>query len=582
MTETDHSAAEADGLLDAEEVVERVVLDDEDGSEDATSEQGKKGKADSQWLPLRKLLSATATLGLLIGASYAFDQSWAQPWRADEDYVPFWNLIGREFMGQEAEAEAEAEKADALDELAKLAEAEDVDGDAPVPDRKPLQPPPSADTDDGADSVARYPSYVAHELDPVADEVEHRLANPEALEPFFAALARTDLGYAGAITRAGHWGDSILGTDGIPSAIRRRLQARFGDAGHGFHAIRPYDASYRHQGIVFAEEGNTRWQSCMVRSRCMEDGSYGYGGATARSSGGPTSVFETAAKGSVGTSVSVFELWYRAQPEGGNIRVRIDGGPERGGEDRLVSTALDGGAGEGETGTGADAPEGIVDAWARVELPDGPHRFEVRAAGGGAVQAYGVTLEREGPGVVWDGMALIGAFTKRLLEPEAEHLRVQLQHRELDLMVFTFGGNDMTRDKGDLRYTMDPYVEEYGQVIERFKAARPEAACLIIGPVDHGERVDARIVSRPVGPRMTEAQRQVARDHGCAFFDTLAAMGGPGSVARWKQRSLISGDLAHPTARGHKLIASLVVQALMVDYVAFRERVAGEPMPPMD
>src|SRR5690606_15212438 len=95
-----------------------------------------------------------------------------------------------------------------------------IDDQGPVADREVVTPPPPTD------EPLRYPDYETHELDPDPAAIEQTLDNPEALAPFFEALTRTDIGYAGAITRAGHWGDSVLGNDGITSAIRRRLQAR--------------------------------------------------------------------------------------------------------------------------------------------------------------------------------------------------------------------------------------------------------------------------------------------------------------------------------------------------------------------
>ena len=99
----------------------------------------------------------------------------------------------------------------------------------------------------------RYPEYKAHADD--EGELSQAVESPEQLQAFFHALTLSDLGYEGALTRVGHWGDSVLGNDGISSAIRRRMQARFGDGGHGFHALHKYDPSYRHQGIRFDEKG---------------------------------------------------------------------------------------------------------------------------------------------------------------------------------------------------------------------------------------------------------------------------------------------------------------------------------------
>jgi hypothetical protein len=103
-----------------------------------------------------------------------------------------------------------------------------------------------------------------------------------------------------------------------------------------------------------------------------------------------------------------------------------------------------------------------------------------------------------------------------------------------------------------------------------------------MGPVDHGEREDGFVRSREIVARMTEAQRQVALDHGCAFFDTLAAMGGKGAITRWKSQGLMSGDLSHPTPRGHKLLGSMLYEAVMAGYIEYRQQKAGSPMPIAD
>mgnify|MGYP000202979604 CR=1 FL=1 len=54
------------------------------------------------------------------------------------------------------------------------------------------------------------------------------------------------------------------------------------------------------------------------------------------------------------------------------------------------------------------------------------------------------------------------------------------------------------------------------------------------------------------------SQQAVARETGCAFFDTYRAMGGEGTMARWHQREnpLVTGDLTHPTPTGADVVSS--------------------------
>jgi hypothetical protein len=371
-----------------------------------------------------------------------------RPWVPGRGYVPFWNLLGRELLGEDA-----VER-----------------GPEPLSPAVPLAPPtplPAASSASSAPSLVRsVPPYVpASPPEPPKVGIEPR----EALDHYFRKLTLVELGVAGAIARAGHYGDSVLGVDGITSGIRRRLQSRFGDAGPGFHLLDRYNPSYRHQDMVF--EPGDGWLRCLVVQECdKRDRRYGYGGLVVRSSGGAIARFSTAKKGGFGQNVSRFELWYARQPRGGRLEIGIDG-------ERRVSIDTRG-------------PE-LEDAWEVVDVPRGPHTFTVRATGGGEARAYGVVLENEGPGVVWDGLALIGGSTRGLRTVAPDHFASQIRRRDLDLVVLMFGGNDMQRDYVDLKESMEPYYAEYAEVVARLKAGKPGTSCLVMSLIDHGKRLAA-------------------------------------------------------------------------------------------
>ncbi len=455
-----------------------------------------------------------------------------QPWKPG-DPVPFWNVVGRPF---ESEAFAQQiERTNEIDSFADEVLSEPDPPPVPVAPKKVVVQKPG----DG------LPAYTPKEGDdkPAVQSIE--LFKGQELDRFFASLARSDSSLEGAITRVSHWGDSAIGIDGIPGAIRRRMQARFGDAGHGFHLMAPPNSSYRHGEVKLKTSG---WSHCFIIFRCRKSsGLYGMGGTVFTSAGGGTSTFSMHPTRSSG-QVSKFEVWYAEHPRGGQFSVRVDKG-----EKTFVNTRA----------------EAYEERWHAVDVEDGPHTFEVRAAGKGKVELFGVTLERDNPGVVWDGLSQVGAFTNRMSGFDPDHLKDHLQHRKSDLAVFTFGGNDMIR-----KVTMEQYAAEYREVIQLFRKARPEMDCLIMAPLDHGERKGVRIVSQPIVPLMIEAQRQVAKSEGCGFFDTVAAMGGEGSAGRWFKRKprLIGGDLSHATSKGHQVIGELVYRAIVEGYVAYRKR----------
>ena len=404
-----------------------------------------------------------------------------------------------------------------------------------------------------------FPAYVQRPGDegPVPLPIE----NAERLDYYFGKLTRTELGLEGAITRAGQWGDSVIGGDGLTEAIRRKLQTRFGDAGHGFHAMGKYSRWYNHRGVRYQEVRG--WDTCLIIFKCQRDTMrYGYGGVVSTARGNALSRFQTMPAEpppGIGDKVSRFEVWYQKRPDGGGLEIRVDGEVSR-----VVDTR---------------APS-IDDDVETLRVPDGQHSFEVAALGSGVARAYGVVMERDVPGVVWDELALIGSFTQRLDFQNAEHFAGQIQRRDIDLMVFMFGGNDLAREKGDLKDTTDPYEREYARVIRKFRAGKPQASCLVMSLTDHAHRVDNAIVSRGIVARLAHAQRRVAAAEGCAFYDTFDANGGPGTIERWRKAKppLASPDLRHPTVTGQRHIATLLYYALMKAYGEYRGRMEGKAL----
>jgi lysophospholipase L1-like esterase len=261
----------------------------------------------------------------------------------------------------------------------------------------------------------------------------------------------------------------------------------------------------------------------------------------------------------IGDSISRFELWYQKRPDGGGFEIRVD--------DRVAKVV--------DTRAAA-----ISDDVETIRVPDGEHSFAVAATGPGIARAYGVVMERDGPGVVWDELSMIGSFTQRLDYQDAEHLAAQIKRRDVDLMVFMLGGNDLSRENTDLKNNTDAYEREYARVIRKFRAGKPEAACLIMSTTDHAQHVGEAIVSRPMVARLVAAQRRVTQQEGCAFYDTYDAMGGAGTVERWRKANppLAAPDLHHPTLVGQRYIGNAFYHALMQAYAGYRRRHEGQPL----
>lgn len=532
MSSASSTPAPADdiGLLDMAEHVEHVDLDAHGEDDDGPYPSGT----------FTKIGSGMVTLGLAIALSYLIPAlHFARPWVQGEDPALFWNLIGREFLGEGASVQAAAASLERAQQIAA-----GVDEEGPLVEAPIVEPPQAGEA---------LPPYTPHADDQEVVPQSLELPSATALDQFYEQLARTDSRYAGEITRVSHWGDSVIANDNVSSSMRFAMQRRFGDAGHGFHLIAKPNPSYRHQGVRFS--GGETWQLCYIINRCRPDNLYGFGGTTVWSGAGAQSQWKTEPKLAFGRSFSRVELWYRAQPRGGRVRLQVDHD-----EPVLISTA-----------TNDDGH----DAWHTVSVGDGPHTLDLKAAGGGQVRLYGVVMERDGPGVVWDGMAQLGAFSRKMLLFDPQHLRTQIDHRDPALLVFMFGGNDLTIAP----HKLDRYEQDFALMLRRFVGDKSPRACLVMAPVDHGQREGQRIISKPMVPKVVEIQRRVALAEGCAFFDTVAAMGGDGGAARWRRSTppLLSGDLAHLTHAGQKAVGHMAYLALMEGYVAYRARIADAP-----
>ncbi len=361
-----------------------------------------------------------------------------------------------------------------------------------------------------------------------------------ALDGFFASLRRTAAREPGAVTRVAHYGDSLIVGDLITRTLRRLYQDRYGDAGPGFIlAGRPWPW-YRRQGVLHgATDG---WRTYRVLTGGVRDRLFGFGGVTFEAAPRDRRVwYRTADDEGREVRVSRVDVHYLMQPSGGDLDVLVDG-------EHMVTLGT--------------AGETRRSAFHEVRAPEGPHTIVLRTAGGGPVRLFGVALEREGPGVVYDSLGINGACGTSLARVDAGHMAEQIRHRAPALIVLAFGANESNRPA-----LVDRYQESFVPLLRQLQQASPGASCLVMAPMDRGTDLAApRPRSNRYVPQIVEAQRRSARAAGCAFFDTYAAMGGDLSIYRWYRRGLASPDLTHPTPEGGALVAQGLFRALEAAY----------------
>jgi lysophospholipase L1-like esterase len=307
--------------------------------------------------------------------------------------------------------------------------------------------------------------------------------------------------------------------------------------------------------MVIDHRASSGWETCYLLDPCREDGRYGLAGHVFRMPLGGWAELNSVAPGRNGRDFARIELWYLAEPGRGPAWITVDG---------EVRARFD---------AAAAAPEA---RWVALDVPAGPHSVRVVSDRPG-LTGYGVVLEGEGPGIVWDAHSMLGVFAKRLLRLDSAHIAEQVAHRDPDLVVFTLGGNDLRRfaaaSLGQRQYT-----EELVEVLRHMRRGAPAASCLVVGINDHA-RSGQHDVTQAHMKAVVQAQRSAALAEGCGFFDTLAAMGGPGSHVAWRARGLLAADQKHLTRAGRDKLAQWLVEALIAGYVAYRQAEPSAPPP---
>lgn len=379
----------------------------------------------------------------------------------------------------------------------------------------------------------------------------------KALDPFFAALVAVERKDPGARARILHYGDSLLAVDFVTGTLRRLLQDRFGDAGHGYMPIANPWPGYFHNDVF--RRASTEWTVSRIVGPFSADGLYGLGGVSFKGfNRAAWAQYGTTEEGKYGRSVSRFGVQYLEQPKGGTIEVEIDKG-------RVVTIE-----------TAGESPKLREHV---IEVPEGPHRFELRVAKG-PVRAFGTWMENDQPGVVLDSVGIQGARLRFLDQSDDAHYAEALQMRKPQLIVFEFGLNESA---DGFAYPMDRYKETSLAVMRQIRKVLPDTGCLVVAPNDVARKRGTAVVSAGVMPDLVRVQGEVAAEVGCAFFNTYEAMGGSGSMPAWVGRGLGQQDLTHPTVTGADVIGNWIFRALMDKYEPYREHRGGkmvaEPAP---
>ncbi len=358
-----------------------------------------------------------------------------------------------------------------------------------------------------------------------------------ALARFHAALSRAQH----EPVRIAMYGASGTAADTHTAYVRAYLQQRFGDGGPGWVPLGRATRWSRHAEMEI--EASASWRAMHgVRERSAGDGRLGAAGLA----------FETQQRGAWvelrprrdrARDVTHVEVFALSQPGGGRFALRIDDGAWR---------EIDG-----------DTPTPALVRVAQT-LPPGQHRLRVRTLDRKPVRLLGAVFETD-RGVVVDTFGVDGARANNWLRWDAALWREAIAARAPALVTIAYGSNEAVDDEA-----LAAVDDAWRHVVAQLREGAPQADVVGLGPGDfpllgpQGPQVRPRLVE------IADHQRTLAAELGVGYWDELAFMGGPGSMARWvaNQPPLARADHLHLLPRGAVLKGQFLCDALMLAHDA--------------
>jgi len=366
-----------------------------------------------------------------------------------------------------------------------------------------------------------------------------RILHPQALAPFLEALARLETA-RGRTVRILQFGDSHTAADYWTGRIRQRLQARFGDGGPGcILPARPW-RGYPHEGVGILA-GQAWAAQCLRSSEC--DGWVGLTGASLAPVPGETFVLKAAfgefrvqllgpGGAAVGASLTPADPVFPADPPApAPVPLRSSDSIQEGKCLEIFAQAVPDGAG----------PRRLA-----LTLPEGS-------------RLLGVDLLSGAPGVIYDELGVNGAELLDLDRWNPRLRRALLARVHPDLIVLAYGTNDMglgaparATYQTDVRGLLLALKDESG------------APILVVGPLDRlGRKRRPRAALKAGAAWVDQALKEASAQAGCAFWDARQAMGGYGSMLKWRRAGLAQKDLVHLNGAGYQRLGDQMADALL-------------------
>ncbi|CAL1520617.1 GDSL-type esterase/lipase family protein [Chitinophaga sp. MM2321] len=351
------------------------------------------------------------------------------------------------------------------------------------------------------------------------------------IKKFMTALKELKAGKRKKV-RIAYFGDSMIEGDLITSDLRDSLQTFFGGAGVGFVPVTSIVASYR---TTITHTFSNNWKDYHYKNSPPSNITLGFSGHTFYSGSDSWVKYSPVRKPRLDKFQEVSLLYGAAS----DATVRIN--------DKAYTLS----------GT---APVNKLD----LRQDTGSPSLVIRYDGNPATPFYGVCFESDN-GIYVDNFSFRGISGVELGRLSADMIRRMQQEHPYDLVVLHYGANVLFRPElTDYSW----YERPMKKVMDSLRHDLPATSFLIIGTADKSYRKSDRYVTAPGVEALLKVQHELAEEHGTAYWNLYAAMGGEGSMVKWVEGDTVMAnkDYTHFNRQGAARVGALLYKAIMNDY----------------
>jgi len=361
-------------------------------------------------------------------------------------------------------------------------------------------------------------------------EYTDTVAVAPGMQHFLKALEELKAGKRKKV-RIAYFGDSMIEGDLITGDLRDSLQTQFGGAGVGFVPVTSVVASFR---TTIQHTFSNNWKDYHFRNNPPQDLPLGLSGHT---------------------FIPATESWARYSP------VRKHG------LDRFSEVVLFYGPGNSNvtingkpyTLSGGDPVNELA-----FEQDTAQPSLTLKYAGGSAQPFYGLSFESNN-GIYVDNFSFRGISGIELGKLGRGVLQQMQRQHPYDLVVLHYGANVLFRPElTDYSW----YERPMQRVIDSLRNNWPQTSFLIVGTADKAYKKTDRYITAPGVPALLKVQHELAEQHGTAYWNLYAAMGGEGSMTHWVEGDtvLANKDYTHFNRQGAARVGALLYKAIMDEY----------------